>query len=473
MSTPPPAPREPLEAAARRRLAIVGGGIGGVATAWLCDADWDISLFEARARIGGNCDSVTMDHLGRELVVDLGAQFFHPGTHPTYIALLDLLESSTASRVGGERVGAKYEIAAGLSVVPLAPPAGESVDPFFASTNLLKTPMHALDFAVYSVAARKMASSGDYSVTMASWVDGLRVSERFKSQVLLPWVTASEGHPLEETKRSSARAILELFAPSHPRNLLERATTWSSYAGLQANVDALARQCGRTSVHTQSPIVRIEKLGAEWFVHTGSGRSGPFDAVVINAPPWASKKLLGELAWAEGLVKILDRYEFRSHRLTVHTDPVYVHRNKKSWGLANVGVGAGGDPNTQNELSIWMGAALKKVKGQTVDVFKSWTTYRDRESKEVVAEREFQHSIKTPEMMDAARQLRSWQGREGLWFAGQFTSGIDLQESALRSAMDVAASLAPGSARLAALRRRKSTLARDGGRNPIAMWGGG
>jgi len=77
-------------------------------------------------------------------------------------------------------------------------------------------------------AARKMAFTGDYDVTMADWVEGLRVSERFKTQILLPWLTASEGHPLEDTKRSSARAILQLFAPSHPKSPLTKPTFWST-----------------------------------------------------------------------------------------------------------------------------------------------------------------------------------------------------------------------------------------------------
>src|ERR1700683_936606 len=74
-----------------QRLAIIGGGMGGGATAWLCDHEWSVSLFEAREKLGGNCDSETITSDGRDLVVALGAQFFHPATHPTYIALLELL----------------------------------------------------------------------------------------------------------------------------------------------------------------------------------------------------------------------------------------------------------------------------------------------------------------------------------------------------------------------------------------------
>jgi predicted NAD/FAD-binding protein len=221
----------------------------------------------------------------------------------------------------------------------------------------------------------------------------------------------------------------------------------------------------------RTPISWIEKVAEEWFVHSRDARWGPFDAVVVNAPPWESKKLLSRLSWAEGLVAVLDGYEHLTHKVTIHADPAYVHRDRRNWVLANVGVetgsagrarreprapGPGAKPDDRSELSIWLGAGL----AETLDLFKSWTTYRRQAPREVLFERTFQHSIKTPAMMDATRRLRSFQGVEGLWFAGHFTSGIDLQESALRSAMDVVRSLCSSSPRLAALTSQRTLRVR-------------
>ena len=54
----------------------------------------------------------------------------------------------------------------------------------------------------------------------------------------------------------------------------------------------------------------------------------------------------------------------------------------------------------------------------------------------------------------AARALRRHQGRGGLYFSGQYTTGFDAQESAVYSAMQVAEQLAPRSRTLRALRTR-------------------
>src|SRR3954451_6289408 len=75
----------------RERVAIIGAGAGGVAAAYFLAGRFDGDLFEARSRIGGHCDSRLIKHQGRRITVDLGAQFFHPDTHPIYVTLLEEL----------------------------------------------------------------------------------------------------------------------------------------------------------------------------------------------------------------------------------------------------------------------------------------------------------------------------------------------------------------------------------------------
>lgn len=74
--------------------------------------------------------------------------------------------------------------------------------------------------------------------------------------------------------------------------------------------------------------------------------------------------------------------------------------------------------------------------------------------KHIMLERRFQHPLISPRAIAAARALRAHQGRGGLWFSGAYTTGADLQETALYSAMEVAGQLAPNSSTLTALRAR-------------------
>jgi phytoene dehydrogenase-like protein len=82
-------PVQQLGAASRRRsVGIVGGGMAGVSLAWLLDGARDVVLLEARDSVGGNVQTVEIDVDGHRVLVDMGAQYFHPRAYPVYTALL-------------------------------------------------------------------------------------------------------------------------------------------------------------------------------------------------------------------------------------------------------------------------------------------------------------------------------------------------------------------------------------------------
>jgi monoamine oxidase len=74
-----------------RKVGIVGGGMAGVSAAWLLDRKRDVMLLESEPVLGGNVQSIKVGLDGQTFVVDLGAQYFHPGPYPTYVKLLALL----------------------------------------------------------------------------------------------------------------------------------------------------------------------------------------------------------------------------------------------------------------------------------------------------------------------------------------------------------------------------------------------
>ena len=76
------------------------------------------------------------------------------------------------------------------------------------------------------------------------------------------------------------------------------------------------------------------------------------------------------------------------------------------------------------------------------------------EPADVLAEQIFLHASLTPGTLRATQELVGWQGFNGLYFAGQFTTLTDLQETALFSAMSVARTLSPTSRSLQDLEKR-------------------
>ena len=435
----------------RERVAIVGAGAGGVAAAYFLAGSFDVDLFEARSRIGGHCDSRVIEHRGRRITVDLGAQFFHPDTHPIYVTLLEELGLYDPEHPD---VDATMEAPGSLCIFRTAGGA-----PIFSSSNPLSTPLRAVDFAMFTQLARQaVLTDMSWEITVDAWIRSLPLRRSFKKDVLYPWITATIGAPRADARRASARSILQTFALAFPANVLEGATTYTSKIGLQGNLQRLLNRSPTARVHLRTPAQALRRRRAGWYLQTPAGRKGPYRFVVLNAPPRAGRELLRPLPAFADITALLDVYGYFDSRLLVHTDAAYVHRDRRNWGAYNAGV-----DGLECEGSAWLGALQEKsASGATVHVFKSWAQRRRSDPKHILLERRFKHPVISRSTIKAARALRPLQGRRGLYFSGQYTTGMDLQESALYSAMKVAEALAPASQTLASLKTRLSARGRAG-----------
>jgi predicted NAD/FAD-binding protein len=76
---------------AAQRIAVVGGGISGLASAWLLAKRHPVTLFEAGSYVGGHTNTVDVTLEGKTHPVDTGFLVFNDRTYPNLIALFDEL----------------------------------------------------------------------------------------------------------------------------------------------------------------------------------------------------------------------------------------------------------------------------------------------------------------------------------------------------------------------------------------------
>jgi uncharacterized protein len=435
----------------RDRVAIIGAGAGGVAAAYFLGGTHDVDLFEARCKIGGHCDSHVIDYRGHRITVDLGAQFFHPDTHPIYVTLLEQLGLYDPAHPNADDT---LQAPGSLCIFPAA-----GGPPIFSSSHPLATLPRTIEFANYTQLARHaVLSNMSWETTVDAWVRSLSVSQSFKNDVVYPWTSALIGSPRADALRASARSILQTFALTFPADIVKGATTYNSTIGLQGNLQRLLDRSTRVRVHLGAATHALTLRRAGWFVQTRTGERGPYRFVVLNAPPRAGHQLLRKLPAFAEVTALLNTYEYFDSRLLIHTDPAYVHRDRTNWAAYNAGV-----DGRECEGSVWLGALHPKLRsGATIDVFKSWAERRRHDPKHILLERRFKHPVISRSTIHAARALRPLQGRHGLYFSGQYTTGFDSQESAVYSAMKVAESLAPRSHTLASLKTLLAARGRAG-----------
>src|SRR3982751_2305836 len=160
---------------ARRRVGIVGAGIAGVSLAWLLDGQRDVVLIEAAPAIGGNVRSVGIELDGASFVVDMGAQYFHPGPYPTYttrLRQLGIYPPSTLAPRAAHTFPATISVDAAGEATPrfVSPLFFERLWPLLAPWNW--SGVWAFATAFHAARAREDAGES-WDVTLEDWLPTL------------------------------------------------------------------------------------------------------------------------------------------------------------------------------------------------------------------------------------------------------------------------------------------------------------
>ena len=95
------------------KIAIIGGGISGLATAYLLSDEHEVTLFEANDYLGGHTHTLDVPRAEKTWAVDTGFIVFNERTYPNFIALLRKLgvasqPSDMSFSVADRRTGLEY-----------------------------------------------------------------------------------------------------------------------------------------------------------------------------------------------------------------------------------------------------------------------------------------------------------------------------------------------------------------------------
>jgi predicted NAD/FAD-binding protein len=433
---------------ARPRVGVIGGGIAGVSCAWLLDGVADVVLFEGRPTLGGHAHTVMVEAGGEVTAVDVGAQFFAPGPHPTYVKLLSHLGLfDPAHPENDATVEADMTITvagAGEDLPRFVSPSRQRPGPIFAPWN--RAALAA--FLVFTRAAARLSEDGDWSVPLGEWLGHLPLRAEARERVLVPLLAAMTGCSIEQALTQSARAAVLFVAKALPERLLDPVRYGNSVLGLQGNVERLADACHGLTVHLGAAVTAVRPRPAGGFrIEHASGAPVDVDVLVFATPPFAAAPLLAAVPEQAGAAALLTQFEYFTAEVAIHRDPVYMPARRRHWSSFNVLA-----DGAFAEGSVWYGALRPAPPGRSrLRLFKSWATARSVGPAEEVMRRSFRHPLVTPAFLGLQDQLAAQQGLAGVYFAGSYTRDVDSQETALVSAMNVVRALAPTAPNLLAL----------------------
>ena len=408
---------------ARRRIAVIGGGISGMAAAYLLADSHDVTLFEAESRLGGHARTLIAGKRGDQ-PVDTGFIVFNRVNYPGLVKLfsdLDVPVTESDMSFGASIDGGRLEF--GLRNLPaLFTQKRRALDPRF--WRMIRDILH--------FNAQAEAAAQNSGLTIGELLRDLGTGDWFRDCYILPLSGAIWSTPAQGILDFPAHALVTFFR-NHALLSTRGQHQWFTVRGgsveyvrrLRAHLLAQGVQLrlgAAVEAITRSGGVQIKVHGAE---------AERFDEVVMATHSDISLRLLADASEAERAALSLVRYQ--PNEAVLHADPRLMPRRKAAWSSWNYCQPAGPAPE-RIDLTYWMNRLQPIPQDDPLFVTLNATQpIRDDLIHDVTT---FHHPVYDLDTLRGQEQVRALNGDRGTWFCGAWMRN-GFHEDGFASAQDV------------------------------------
>jgi predicted NAD/FAD-binding protein len=316
MSPPPPG----------SRVAIVGTGISGLVCAHLLHRDYELTLFEAGAYVGGHTHTVPVEREGQVFPVDTGFIVYNEHNYPNFVRLLGELGVATQPTTMSFSVrcagtGLEYN--------------GTSLNQLFAQRrNLLRPSFHRMVGGIlrFYREAGELLEGGDEALTLGEYLERKRYPRSFIEHHIIPMGAAIWSGTPEDIRAFPARYFVRFFA-NHGFLQVKNRPAWRVVQrGSCQYVRALTRPFAQR-IRLNTPVQRLSRTPAGVRLELGGGQVEAFDAVVLAAHSDQALGMLADASPAEG--QILGAIGYQANETVLHTDTSLLPTRRRAWASWN------------------------------------------------------------------------------------------------------------------------------------------
>jgi len=424
----------------RRRIAVIGTGISGLAAAWLLHQQHEVVVYEQDRRIGGHTNTVTVGAGDETVAVDTGFIVYNEATYPNLVALLDHLGVATQPT----DMSFAVSLASGLEY------SGNNIAGLFAQKrNLVRPRFWSMlnDLRRFYRDASRDAWRIDDAITMRAYLEAGRFGAPFRDDHLLPMAAAIWSAPAESILEYPAASFIR-FHDNHGLLKLKDRPVWQTVSGGSSTyVERIVASLG-SPVRTGTPVVSIERHPTHVIVSDAAGGAETFDDVVVATHADQALRLLDVPGKAEQ--KYLSAFHYTQNAAYLHSDPALMPRHRATWSSWNYIEGQNRRQDVP-AVTYWMNL-LQHLPGAR-DYFV--TLNPECEPREVCYRADYEHPMFDTGAMAAQRRLHELQGVNRTWYCGAYF-GAGFHEDGLQAGLAVAEALGGV--------RRPWTVANESGR---------
>ncbi len=418
-----------------RRVAIIGGGISGLAAAWLLKDSAQVVLYEAEPRLGGHARTVTAGKRGDQ-PVDTGFIVFNRANYPHLVSMFEALDVPVAASdmtFGASFDAGRFEYGLRDLRSVFAQPRN-ACDPRFL--GMIR------DILRFNARALAMAKEDDQP--LGALLDRLGTGAWFRDRYLLPLSGAIWSTPSEAILDFPARALLRFFdnhALLHHSGQHRWLTVRGGSVEYVRRLEAALTRAG-VDLRPGTPVRAIRRHAHGVEIAAG-GAVELADEVILATHSDDALALLADPSRceAEGLGAV----RYQPNRAVLHADPSVMPRRRRVWSSWNYR-----EPASRLEridLTYWMNS-LQPIPADD-PVFVTLNPTRAIREEAIYDETVFRHPVYDLAAERGRQRLRATNGTRRTWFCGAwmrdgfhedgYASAVDVVEALLRQGGDVLA----------------------------------
>ncbi len=392
-----------------QRIAVVGGGVSGLAAAYLLAPHHAVTLFEAAPKLGGHARTVTAG-LNGDQPVDTGFIVFNYANYPHLTRMFQDLDvpversnMSFGATVDNGRI--EYSLT--------------SLNGLIAQRrNLLRPGFHRMVRDILRFNARAEAFATDDTATIGDLMDDLKLGDWFRRYYLLPISGAIWSTPPAEIRAFPAKSLVQFFRNHALLSTNGQHQWWTVTGGSVEYVRRLEhhlRGLG-VAIRTGTAVRAVQRDGRTSTVHSDAGPLEPFDHVIFACHSDQALRLLERPTKDEQAA--LGAIRFQDNDMVLHRDAAQMPRRKAVWSSWVYK-----SENVLNEprigVSYWMNRLQNIPESDPLFVtLNPSTPVRDAM---IYDQTTFRHPVFDRAALRAQAQLTAMQGQNNTWFAGAYT----------------------------------------------------
>ena len=402
------------------RIAIIGSGVAGLTAAHLLNPKHEITVFEARSRIGGHVNTVEVEGPnGQPQAIDTGFIVYNERNYPLFTRLLARLgvatqRSAMSFGVRSDPTGVEYSSA--------------TLNTLFAQReNLFKPGFQRMlrDILRFNRDAVPAIHNGAGAKSLGEYLATTDFSPQLVQNYLVPMGSALWSIPGGRVLEMPAEFFVRFFE-NHGMLTVDDQPEWRVIVGGSARyVEALVAPL-RGRMRTGTRVRRVERHHAHVTVD-----GEMFDHVILACHSDQALEMLADPSRDER--EILGALPFQKNEVVLHTDTSVLPRSRRAWASWNYHV--------QSDADAPATVTYNMNKLQTLDAAPTYcvtlnaTDAIDPEA--ILYKTHFSHPVYSLEGIRAQRRRFEISGLNQTHFCGAYW-GFGFHEDGVRSAVDVA-----------------------------------